>query len=525
MTAASDAARHGAAPSWADVCVIGAGPAGLTLALDLCRRGLRVVVLESGSTGGSRRAESLSRGESAGRLTAPLHEVRKRGVGGTSRVWTSNIARLEPEAFTARTWLPGSGWPIDADEISDYIDSALEVFGSDLRAHDLDELDASRSRHPLFDDDELAPRSFVASDVRDVSTRWRDELQGRDLTILTDTHALRFESNDSGDRIVGVECVRGRRERTTVAAEHYVVAGGAIETARLLLASKDTHHPTGIGDHSGHLGRWYQDHPFSWCGTLATDCDTDLTEFLVPPESGRSPNTTATFITLADRVLSDEQLLRPGALLLPGHAWMASPEFADPSIGALRRIRRAKQAGHVPLDLGRMTYDIVGGARSVARIARKRRASSERTHVVRLQVQQSPQYESSVTLSDRTDRFGVPMARVDWRLGDIERRSAARLLDELGERVESAGLGRFEPVPEGTDGWPFNLEQGYHPSGTTRMSADPSDGVVTPDCRVHNFDNLWIASSSIFPIAGMANPTLTVAALALRLAAHLDGDR
>jgi choline dehydrogenase-like flavoprotein len=133
----------------------------------------------------------------------------------------------------------------------------------------------------------------------------------------------------------------------------------------------------------------------------------------------------------------------------------------------------------------------------------------------------APNADSRVTLASERDAFGVPRARLDWRLSDIDRHSAERALEALGQEVGRTGIGRLQIRFEPNAPWPEDLEGGYHHMGTTRMSADPRKGVVDADCRVHGLDNLYIAGSSVFTTGGSATPTMTLIALALRLADHL----
>ena len=134
-----------------------------------------------------------------------------------------------------------------------------------------------------------------------------------------------------------------------------------------------------------------------------------------------------------------------------------------------------------------------------------------------------PDPQSRVTLDPRRrDRFGMPHVPVDWRLADRDRLGPERLRAELTRALEHAGLGRLEFRAElAADGQPYALEGGKHHMGTTRMHRDPRQGVVDPDGRVHGLANLYVAGSSVFPTGGYANPTLTIVALALRLADHL----
>jgi choline dehydrogenase-like flavoprotein len=125
-----------------------------------------------------------------------------------------------------------------------------------------------------------------------------------------------------------------------------------------------------------------------------------------------------------------------------------------------------------------------------------------------------------VTLGTRRDRFGLPVARVDWRPAPSDRASIRASQKAVDTALRAAGLGHVEFML-GDEHPPMLLEGNFHHLGTTRMHTDPARGVVDADCRVHGVRNLYVAGSSVFPTYGCSNPTLTVVALALRLADHL----
>jgi choline dehydrogenase-like flavoprotein len=140
--------------------------------------------------------------------------------------------------------------------------------------------------------------------------------------------------------------------------------------------------------------------------------------------------------------------------------------------------------------------------------------------VLRAQAEQAPNPGSRVTLGSRRDDLGLPVARVDWRVSDDDRASIRASQQVLDATLAAAGLGRVA-LPMGDEDPPALFEGNFHHLGTTRIHPDPARGVVDADCRVHGVANLYVAGSSVFPTFGCSNPTLTLVALALRLAGHL----
>jgi choline dehydrogenase-like flavoprotein len=141
-------------------------------------------------------------------------------------------------------------------------------------------------------------------------------------------------------------------------------------------------------------------------------------------------------------------------------------------------------------------------------------------------LEQQPNFHSRVCLSDQIDSLGMKRAKLDWRISEIERTTARHLNNLIAEELKKLGFGQIDAAGWLTSTTPVRdgeLYGTYHHIGTTRMSKDPRDGVVNEDCRAHGVDNLYLAGCSVFPTGGHANPTLTIVALAIRVADHLRG--
>ena len=139
--------------------------------------------------------------------------------------------------------------------------------------------------------------------------------------------------------------------------------------------------------------------------------------------------------------------------------------------------------------------------------------------------EQAPNPDSRVSLVEERDALGLPRIALDWRLTELDKRSLQAGHQAVALELGRTGLGRLQIedwLTADVTTWTPTLTGGHHHIGTTRMSEDPARGVVDGDCRVHGIANLYVAGSSVFPTSGSANPTLTVVALALRLAAHLE---
>jgi choline dehydrogenase-like flavoprotein len=229
---------------------------------------------------------------------------------------------------------------------------------------------------------------------------------------------------------------------------------------------------------------------------------------------------------LSERLRREERLTGCVGYFIRRPFAETAPDYFAPGGKAVAHLLDVLRHNQVPdRRFGRRLADAVrdpgAAGRTLARhageIVRRNRCLALRTVL-----ETTPRADSRVSLSDKRDRFGMPRVRVDWRIDRDDLRALSRLRGLLAETICRRELGTLVDDPAcDADGWPNSMEGGKHHMGTTRMHADPMGGVVDPDCRVHGLANLYVAGSSVFPTSGYANPTLTIVALALRLADHL----
>jgi choline dehydrogenase-like flavoprotein len=189
---------------------------------------------------------------------------------------------------------------------------------------------------------------------------------------------------------------------------------------------------------------------------------------------------------------------------------------------ALKRLGHLEHSGGSWLaDLSKVVRNFEG----LAEFGVRKELFGEGVPIESLRVQcaseQQPNPQSKVSLGPRRDRLGMREVVVDWQLVPEDKSKAAETLHLLAVEVGRAGFGRFRPLLTEDGSWPDGFYGDAHQMGTTRMHRDPSLGVVDENCRVHSIANLYVAGSSVFPCCGANNPTLTIVALALRLADHV----
>lgn len=515
----------------ADVCIVGGGAAGISLARRLVERGRSVILLESGGLDFEAETQALYAGRNLGMPYYELEEARLRFFGGTVSIWGGRAALLDPIDFARRDWVPGSGWPFGRAEIDPYYRQAHAIFdlGDFNYEHDVErtvgippqDFDPARLALDLWRFDEASER-FAAS-------RARDLMVSPLARILLHANAVKVQADTTGRRIehVAVRPIGGVERQVT--ARHYALACGAIENARLLLASDDVE-PGGIGNARDQVGRWFMEHPTGRIGKVTTPDPFALWNAFQKRFKRAGPPL-APVLRLADALQREE-----GAL----NSIVTFKLQGDPAKGVAIGNRAYHKLKHSisPDRRGRALDHAYRGLR--AWFHRGVRSGIERLRVkaglaelyLIVRGEQAPNPDSRVLLSTARDPLGSRRADLDWRLGDLDKHTARVFARTFDAELGRLGRGSVEAsawLAEPGAAWPVDPTignhpiGGYHHIGGTRMGADPATSVVDANARVHGYDNLFVAGSSVFPTAGWANPTLTIVALALRLGDHIDG--
>lgn len=504
-----------------DLCVVGAGAAGLAIALQFLDSGLRVAVVESGGLRRDDQHDGLSNGQSTGDpYDIVLSRGQARGLGGTTQLWNGQLVPLDESDFRPRPWVELSGWPFPASTLDPYYRRAFGMLG--VPEGQPRPVAPQRSGLDALDPTKLAfwPSIYPPRGTLDFGMTHRAALE-RTPNVVVVLHAtvIAIGTAAGGSHVdeIAVGSLHGRSG--SVRARAFVLACGAIENPRLLLLGDRRGWPVG-NDHDA-VGRYLQDHPDTVCGRFLPDDGVELGEAL----AGRERGLKVTYrIRLAEDVRREHRVLN--AL---GSIELIRGETA--AVAALRGLVSQLRRGQRPEGTGRALRSVVRDVPSITRaFVRWRRYRSTMTEVlgalVRVQCEQAPDPDSRVALSDsEKDAFGRRVATVRWLLSDRDRLTALAYATTIRDELRRLSLGSVQ-VPkelddERRDVWAPTFFSRIHPMGTTRMSVDPRTGVVDADARVHGTDNLYVAGASTFPTSGAANPTLTNVALAIRLADHL----
>lgn len=509
----------------ADVCVIGAGVAGIALANELVGSGLSVLVLESGGTGPLPATQDLSEVESVGLPIVDTRVTQIRALGGGSHVWSGKSRAFEPVDFESRTWVPHSGWPINRAALERFYERAGDLIHLPLSQEEIRQWDSTTNERLGLESSVVRTRFYAQSPLqgpRHFGAEFGTRLVATDdCRILLHVVTLGIEIDDSR-RVTAVIAGTNAQHRFRVEAPTVVLAAGAIENTRLLLLSTSRDR-AGLGNHHDRLGRFYTDRRALLIGHVRTRRPELWKQFTF---YGREGDLGCSGLVLSDEVLRTEQLLNGGTFAY--ELW--PPRYAGPpreqsdAFKALLAARRTVRAGRLPS--GQTARLALGGLREAAELlALRAKARVWRDFVVELYPEPLPNPDSRVALSGTRDHFGRPLAEVNWRVSSdftAYMREYLRLLKQGVAHMDPTASPDLEVAPD----FLMHLKhEGAHHMGTTRMSADPRHGVVDADCQVHTVPGLFVAGSSVFPTAGAANPTLTIIALAIRLADHIAATR
>ena len=525
-----------------DVCVIGAGPAGMLIARELAGKGISVSLLERGDAGSGDRRTRTARN---GGLDYDVGHSRGFGLGGTAHKWNlatpwgrrfARFRELDEADFVPRDWVPHSGWPFGKSELRPFYDLAWSSLGwPELRGGPDALCSHGTSANPFQDSDGIIQQSLFVLSSPLFTGQLRTDLAGSaSATVLTNSTVVDIRCDASASQVSSVRVATQRAKRFSVEARIFILAAGGIENPRMLLASRSRHRE-GLGNGHGLVGKFFMEHPLFNSGVLhpkdlgAFDDSTNF-NYHLHGDIGVRMN-----YVLDEDLVHRRRLLRSCFIfehmsLDARNQRMYASESAERSVQAAANVRAAlmgrPRASSIAKEIRRAAlgiHHVAGFGFELTREKVLRRLNRHHRVPPLFRIfataEQVPDSNNRVRLIHAKDEFGVPMAQLDWRLTDQDVDSYERSQGQLAERLAAAGLGSIDSLVKRTS-LPPGLTGTHHHMGTTRMSDDPRDGVVDSNCLVHGVSNLYVTGTSVFPTGGYANPTLTVMALALRVARH-----
>ncbi|MDQ7041878.1 MAG: GMC family oxidoreductase [Rhodothermus sp.] len=526
-----------------DLCIVGGGVAGLTLAWALRDSGLGICLLETGGEQPEPATNRLSRGDVTGYPYFPLDMARARALGGSSHLWDYEVAPgicrirlrpLDPIDFERRAAIPFSGWPFGYETLAPYYRQAQPFFDLPDQPYTAEAWTAPTCR-PLLSERSAVLRTALfqfGEPSRFYRVYGPALLTDPKITVCLHAHVLELLTNETGEAVVGVRVARPDRSELTVRARCVVLAAGGLENARLLLLSNRAC-PNGLGNAYDCVGRFFMEHLHFLSG-LFVPAD----RALIPQLGFYRLHIRRNTWIMGKLALQEEVIRREGLGNYCVALWptdrLALPRRNNPLLWggfeALRVLREAVQHRTWPEDLPRQLLRLVRdlprlvpwATTRLLALGGKRGSETRRpvAFVLHHMAEQLPNPESRVRLSRRRDAFGQPRLELHWQISRQDVESLLRAQQLIAQELVRQGWGTVQMetlrrIP------PDGITGGFHHMGTTRMHASPREGVVDPNGRVHGVKNLYVAGSSVFPTVGFANPTLTIVALSLRLADHL----
>jgi choline dehydrogenase-like flavoprotein len=467
-----------------DVCVIGSGPAGVTLARRLGKAGLSVGLFEGGSETLTNESQELYQGKTAGQPYYALDAARLRFLGGSSNHWGGWTRPLDAHDFEARAHNPMSGWPITKADLDPYAAEADEILNLPPDRPPPDVLPA--------DHEQIEPRLFRFSNpVTRFGEKYHAELAASEgIRLHLNANLVDLRLNDSRQEVS--EAVFRSYERDdpfSVRARAFVLCLGGLENPRALLNATSQVAP-GIGNGRDLVGRYFLEHPHTPIGRIVM----------------RQPMTWMLVYSPTPAFMEANKVLNFGCRL--GH-------FDEWNAGGFT-------GAFEPQPSCTEDFDVLLAAEMKGEPA----ACPAHVGDAFVSCEQSLNPENRVRLTADRDRFGLRRMELDWSLSDTDMHTLQTAANTVGRLLAERDVGRLKIVDWLAAGEKPNLDQlwgGNHHMGTTRMSADPSTGVVDANLKVHDLANLYVGGSSTFATSGHANPTYTIVQLALRLGDHLAG--
>ena len=491
-----------------DLAIIGGGPAGISLALALKDSPYSILILEGGGQEFDPKSQALYKGALSGERYVPLDQCRLRQLGGSSNHWGGYCRPLDAIDFEERSWVPNSGWPFGIEALRPYFPRAQALVEAGPWIYD------DMARHLGSADGKVMPLArggvytsfFQFSKMQgDTHATYFGQRYGSDLKaaprIATWLNAgvtsVKLAHDAQRVEQLGVATLDGKR--FTVKPRVTVLAGGAMENARLLLASNDVM-MAGVGNQNDLVGRFFADHP------IPRDVATLVVFGGAAPaiyNNSQDPSNSAT-------MLADGTPVR--AVFSP------TQDF----------IRRQHLLGSLTTVENSVKLDEAGIAAVVATAqALGVDASNAQAYSLGVGLEMTPDPERRLTLTGDRDALGMPRLSLKTTQPQGDFLLYQKVLEELGRQLLASKTGMLRLNYHDRDGWMHGMTAqkqlwwGNHHLGTTRMNVDPKKGVVDADSKVHGVANLFVAGSSVFPTYGSSNPTMNLLALTLRLAEHL----
>ncbi|MCB0709860.1 MAG: GMC family oxidoreductase [Chitinophagaceae bacterium] len=491
-----------------DICIIGAGAAGISIALELENTFKKIILLEGGGMEYDDRIQELYNGKITGHPYYPMKASRLHYFGGSTGHWGGMCSTFDDIDFEKRDWVENSGWPIKREDIAKYYPKATSILDLGPCEWNLDYwLKQDPDFKPLpLDEKVIWSKMWQFSPPTRFGKKYKDAIvNSKTIQLHIYANVVDLDATESINSITQVTVKNYAGKQHTVKAKNFILACSAMQNARVLLAC-NKQAPKGLGNDNDLVGRYFMEHAEIKTGELWLNHTDKLklylmeqftkvrAELAISPEKQRELQVLNGSISLMPLEMSNKTI--PSVKL-----W--SNDDPRKSLDTFKKYSTLDKRNFIQRFFSKSIYQSYG---------------------LFTRVEQLPHPESRVVLSNEKDELGIPRANLFWALSPIDKKTVFTINKLLGQQIGAAGIGRVklkEFLLDGDVQLPDYTSGGWHHLGTTRMSDDPKHGVVDANCKIHGIDNLYIAGSSCYTTGGAVNPTLTVVAISLRLANHI----
>lgn len=487
-----------------DLCIIGAGAAGISIALEWINTPYKVILLEGGGFEYDDRMQDLYAGKTTGQRYYPLRSARLHYFGGTTNHWAGFCSTFDEIDFVKRDWVPHSGWPITRAQLDPYYILAQKLL--ELGPYEYDwkywQKQDLELKSILKDESVVWNKIWQFSPPTRFGEKYREPIiKSKNIHLYTYANVMDIMANENISAISQVTVKNYAGKQHTVKAKHFILACCSIQNARILLTS-NKQSPKGLGNDNDNVGRYFMEHLEIKSAEL----------YLTKPDQwklyGLDYGTTKARCELA--ITKDQQ---------EKHKILNGTSSLTPLMVA-RQMKPMIDIWSTD-DPQKNLQNALSGFDDAAKALANEKPENIKSYQLFTRIEQAPNPNSRITLDTEKDSLGMPRATLHWELTPLEKRSIRKIYELVGQQIGRSGAGRVKMMEylqnEKDDSWPEFTGGGWHHMGTTRMSDDPKNGVVDANCRVHGIVNLHIAGSSCYVTAAAPNPTLTLTALSLRL--------
>lgn len=470
-----------------DICICGAGAAGITLATELAAKGKKVALFEGGGKEYSDESRSVYGAKSTGLTYYGSNGCRLRYLGGTTNHWAGRTMELQPIDFVKRDFLPLAGWPIEKKDLDKHRKRAFEIL----------ELKKDSLKSPVIPQLSTSSMKMLghgsSPPVRFGKKYYKELVSSKNIDLFINANLTNLKLNDKHNSVRQIEIKNYKGNTFSFSGGKIILAMGAIENARLLL-NCDSQIPGGIGNHSDFVGRCFMEHFQVFLG-----------EYSINPDSSIWKNGINLEFFPTDKLVKKEKI---------GTSVISFGRADARAYGRLKAIKKVLKDNVCHSDslttISKSLFDF----------------NCEGDGVITTLCEQSPNKNSRITLRNEKDSLGLRRVSLDWQINELDKRTIRTIGLESAKEFARLDIGRVKlkdyvlsnDIEE-------KLGAHCHQLGTTRMSELPKDGVVDINSKVFGIDNLYIAGGSVFSTGGGVNPTLPIVQLTLRLAAHLLADK